>query len=215
MATSTVNSALAASLETAINEALKLDPAAAERFASVAGKVIHVRCTAPEFDLFVLAQEDHIQLLANYEGKCDCSVSGPASEYFALLNAEDKPSALINGELQVNGDTSPLLTLQEAVQNLDIDWEGRLAGVVGDVPAHQLGRALRSGAKWGKQAHNSLLRHIEEFIHEEARLAPSRAEVEDFFDDVRALDTQVERLSAKVRSLKRRVTRNTTPDAGA
>ena len=215
MATSTANSALAASLEAAINEAIKLDPAAAERFTGVTGKVIHIRCTAPEFDLYVMPAPDSIKLLANFEGKCDCSVSGPASEYLAMLSAEDKPSALINGALQVNGDTSPLLTLQEAVQNLDIDWEGRLAGIIGDVPAHQLGKALRSSAKWGRQAHNSLLRHVEEFIHEEARLAPSRAEVDDFFEDLRALDNQVERVAARARSLSRRISRNAKPEAGA
>jgi ubiquinone biosynthesis protein UbiJ len=45
------------------------------------------------------------------------------------------------------------------------------------------------------------LRQLEEFIHEEARLAPSRLEVEDFYQDVQQLNQRVDRLQARIRQL--------------
>jgi ubiquinone biosynthesis protein UbiJ len=77
--------------------------------------------------------------------------------------------------------------------------------VLGDVAAHQLGRAARGSARWGRRAHDALLRHVEEFIHEEARLAPPRLEVEDFLADLRATAQRGERLEAGIRRLGRRI----------
>jgi ubiquinone biosynthesis protein UbiJ len=68
-----------------------------------------------------------------------------------------------------------------------------------------MGRFARSSAEFGRRARGSFERHLEEFIHEEARLAPPRAEVEDFFADVRALANRVARLEAGIRRLGRRM----------
>ena len=111
----------------------------------------------------------------------------------------------MNGKLKVSGDSALLLGLEKALSALDLDWEQRLATLVGDVPAHQVGRFARSSAEFGRRARGSFERHLEEFIHEEARLAPPRAEVEDFFADVRALANRVARLEAGIRRLGRRM----------
>ena len=136
---------------------------------------------------------------ASHEGDVDCQVKGSASEFIELLGARDKPSALINGGLSVSGDTDPLIALQEILAQLDVDWEAPLATVIGDIPAHQIGRAMRRSVRWGRGANNALLRHVEEFVHEEARLAPPRIEVEDFCDDLQALQSRLQRLGARLK----------------
>jgi ubiquinone biosynthesis accessory factor UbiJ len=194
-----------ATLERAINGALSLDARTQARLAALAGQVLRIEVTVPALEVFVLPGTEGLRLAGYFETRPDCAVSGAASDFVALLAATDKPSALVNGNLRVSGDSSLLLELQAALAELDLDWEQRLASILGEVPAHQLGRAARSSARFGRDARDTLLRHVEEFIHEEARLAPPRLEVEDFFADLRALANRSERLEATTRRLARRV----------
>lgn len=206
MPTSTLNAAALGALERAVNAALEMDTATRGEIAALAPTVFHIRCTMPEVEVFVFPSADGVRLQSYYEGKADCSVSGKASDFVALITATDKAGALVNGNLRITGDSAPLLALEKALSGLDVDWEQRLAVLLGDIPAHQLGRAVRGSLKWGRSAQEALLRHVEEFIHEEARLAPPRLEVEDFFTDLQDLTIRGERLEAGVRRLKRRVT---------
>lgn len=203
---STLNAAALAALERAINGALTLDRLGAARIAALQGQVFAIHCSVPAFDVFVIPADAGVRLLGYHEGRPSCSVSGAASDFVALLGASDKASTLVNGALRIAGDSAPLLELQKALTGLDLDWEQRLSVLLGDIPAHQIGRAVRGSVRWGRGTHDSMLRHVEEFIHEEARLAPPRLEVEDFFGDLRALAQGSDRLQAGTRRLARRIT---------
>lgn len=202
---STLNVAALAALERAINAALGMDAATREQVSTLAGQVFCIDCSAPAVRAYVAPEAGSVRLYSHYEGVVCCTVSGAGSDFVALAGATDKASALVNGNLRISGDSAPLLALEKALGKLDLDWEQRLALVLGDVAAHQFGRAARGSARWGRRAHDSLLRHVEEFIHEEARLAPPRLEVEDFFADLRATAQRSERLQAGIRRLGRRI----------
>ena len=202
---STLNVAALAALERAINAALGMDAATREQVSALAGKVFCIDCSVPPVRAYVAPGAGSVRLYSHYEGAVSCTVSGAGSDFVALLGAADKASALVNGNLRISGDSAPLLALEKALGKLDLDWEQRLALVLGDAAAHQLGRAARGSARWGRRAHDTLLRHVEEFIHEEARLAPPRLEVEDFLADLRATAQRGERLEAGIRRLGRRI----------
>ena len=202
---SSLNTAALAGLERAINAALSMDSRTRESVGVLAGTAVKIEVTVPELCAFILPGPEGIRLVGHFEARADCTVSGATSDFIALLLAEDNPAALVNGKLKVSGDSALLLGLEKALSALDLDWEQRLATLVGDVPAHQVGRFARSSAEFGRRARGSFERHLEEFIHEEARLAPPRAEVEDFFADVRALANRVARLEAGIRRLGRRM----------
>ena len=201
----TLDIAALAALERAIGAALEMDPHTQRLLAPLAGRALMVEISVPERRIYVLPQASGIRLAAHYEGSVDCSVCGPASDFVALALAADKPGALVNGNLRIGGDSALLLDLEKALSGLDVDWEQRIALALGDVPAHQIGRALRGGARMGQRARDAFERHLEEFIHEEARLAPPRAEVEDFLADLRALASRADRLEAATRRLARRL----------
>ena len=204
MPASTLNTAALAALETSIGRALAMDPDSAAKIAGLAGCVVHLHCETPQFDLYLLPGASDLKLLGSYEGDVDCRIRGTGSEFLELLAAADKPTAMINGGLTVTGDTASLLALGEILIGLDIDWEARLATVIVDIPAHQIGRAMRQAVQCGRGANNALQRHMEEFIHEEARLAPPRSEVDDFSDDLHALQLRIQRLAAKLKRQSRR-----------
>ena len=56
-------------------------------------------------------------------------------EFAAVATAQDPAAALINGNIQVSGDTAPLLALRKLLSELELDWEHPLAEAFGDVAA--------------------------------------------------------------------------------
>ncbi len=200
-----------AALEQAVQRALRLDPASSIKLGKLDGKIFHIDLIGPGLQLYIAPQNNTINLIGYFDGDASTKVSGKPSDFIELLAADDAGSALINGNITLQGDSASLLELQAILHNLELDWEAELASLIGDMPAHQLGKAIRSGAKWGKQTHNSLLRQVEEYIHEEGRLAPPRAELEDFYHDVSKLKDDTDRLAAKIAQLGSKIAARTKP----
>jgi ubiquinone biosynthesis protein UbiJ len=205
-----INVAALAALEAAINNALQLDPALQKDLAELEGMVLKIQCTIPAITVYVLPEKNHVHLVSHYEMQEDSSISGPASEYIKLISAKDKASALINGELKISGNSNAFVLLQQALLKMDIDIEQKVADLIGDIPAHQIGRAVRGTIKWARYSADSLLRNFEDFIHEEARIAPSQPEVEDFYQDISQLNLATDRLEARVKRLKRQISSTKT-----
>ncbi len=205
----TLHTAGLAALETAINGALGLAPESQAALAPLRGKVFALHCTAPPLDAYLRIGAEGISLMGIYEGEVTTSVRGVASDFAELATADDPAAALINGRLEISGDSSPLVELQRIISQLDIDWEAALTDQFGDVAGHQLAELARGAAGWGRQASGSLARQLGEFIHEEARLSPPRLELEDFYRDVQELTLRTERLQSRLERLRKRLQRLT------
>jgi len=201
----TVQTAALAALEVALERALSLAPGADDALEPLHGQVFALHCTAPEVDIYLLPGADGIRINGHYEGPVTTRLRGALSEFTALATAEDPAATLINGGLELKGDSAPLLELQRIVTGLDVDWEAPLVDVFGDVAGHQLASSLRSAARWSRQAGGGLARQLEEFIHEEARFSPPRLELEDFYRDVQDLGLRVDRLASRMARLKRKL----------
>ena len=83
------------------------------------------------------------------------------------------------------------------MRNLDVDWEGALAAIIGDIPAHLLAKQLRSqlnSRRYGPRAKSAAA----EIAQEELRVTPSASEYKDFTQRVRHLSTEVERTAARI-----------------
>ena len=142
-----------------------------------------------------------------FDGRADTTLTGSATEFAKLAAASDPASVLINGELELHGDSQALITLQKIVKQLDVDWEAPLANTFGDIVGHGLGQGLRQGFNFGKQALQGLRRQLDEFIVEESELVPPRWQVESFFNDIDQLAMRSERLEAQLQKLKQRLPR--------
>lgn len=200
----TIHTAAIATLEIAVNRALELDPAGRAQLATLQDDVFQFSCLSPELDIFIAPDSDRLKLMGYWDGEVTTAIRGKASDFADLATATDPTAALINGNLELQGDSAPLIELQKILAGLEMDWEAPLVNAFGDIAGHQLAQALRGLFGWGQQASASFLRQLEEFIHEEARLAPPRLEVEDFYQDVQQLNQRVDRLQARVRQLAAR-----------
>lgn len=195
-----LQTAVLAALERAANTALDLSPHSRLELAALGEVVIGVECTSPSFSVYLQPGSDgSIRLIGHYDGKLTTQVRGSSSDFAELANARDPTATLINGGLELQGSSAPLIALQQVITGLDIDWEAPLTEVLGDLVGHQLAQLLRGVFSWGRHAGSSLTRQLDEFIHEEARLTPPRAEVEDFYTDIQQLTQRLDRLQSRTR----------------
>lgn len=195
-----------AAAELALNRALALSPHGMDTLSELQGCVFALHCTAPSLQVYLHIDTNRLRLTSAYEGEVTTAVSGQASDFAELASATDAAAVLINGNLALQGDSAPLITLQNILANLDVDWEAPLVDALGDVAGHQLANGLRGFFAWRSAAHASLQRQISEFIHEEARLCPPAQELKDFSTDVDALVQRVERLTSRAERLRKRLT---------
>jgi ubiquinone biosynthesis protein UbiJ len=121
------------------------------------------------------------------------ALSGPAPE-----------SVLQRGDVLIEGDAELAQKFRELARLLRPDLEEELSLVVGDVPAHQLGRLARLALGFGQRAARTTLMNLAEYLgHERADLVP-RNEGEQFLSGVERLREGVDRLEARLKLLARR-----------
>ena len=201
----TLHTAALAALETALNRALALSVHSKTALAQLEDCVFALHCTAPSMDIYLHPGAQGIRLTSVHPGPVTTSIKGDAADFTELATSSDPTATLINGGLELEGDSAPLLELQRILADLDMDWEAPLVNALGDVAGHQLAQLLRHAFAWGKQASLSLTRQLEEFIHEEARLSPPRLEVEDFYRDLQELGLRVDRLQSRAERRRQRL----------
>ena len=202
----TVVTAVLVAAEAAINRGLELDPTSARDLADMAGTVLAIDCSSPEIEVFAIVEETgRLHLTPYWEASADVRVRGELTDFLALATAEDPAATLINSDLEILGNTSPLLALQALVSRMQPDWEAPLVEALGDVAGHQLANLLRGIFRWGQASSKSLRRQLSEFILEEGKLSPPAAELEHFFEQVTALGLRVDRLESRLQRLARRL----------
>lgn len=203
----TLHTGAIAALENLVNRALELAPRARAELAELEDCVFALECSSPPLDMYLQPTKDGVRLMGIYEGPVTTRVKGSAADFTELTTSDDPAASLINGGLELEGDSAPLLELQQIMGTLDIDWEAPLVDGLGDVLGHQLAEILRAGFSWGGETRISLERQLEEFIHEEGRLSPPRLELDDFYRDVQELSLRVERLESRSRRLRQKIDR--------
>jgi ubiquinone biosynthesis accessory factor UbiJ len=137
------------------------------------------------------------------EEPADATVSGGPLGLAAL--AADSPEAVLQrGGVAIAGDAELAQKFRELGRLLRPDLEEELSLLVGDVPAHQLGRLARLGLGFGRSAMSTTVRNAAEYLaHERADLV-SRNEGEQFLRGVDAVREGVDRLAARLEQLTRR-----------
>lgn len=197
--------ALLAAIEAAFNRYLALDPAALRRVGQLEGRVIAIELTGLDLCLFLLPGPRGVQVLSQYEGEPDARLTGTPLALMRMGLSDDASRQLFAHEVEIRGDIELGQQFKHILDAIEIDWEEQLSRVSGDVAAHQIGRAARGLAGWGRQTADSLTRDLGEYLQEEARLVPSGAEVQRYLAEVDTLRADVDRLEARVQRLKGRL----------
>ncbi|HAT8326922.1 TPA: hypothetical protein GDD11_14505 [Legionella pneumophila] len=191
-------------LQTAINQAMKLDEQMPQKLQKLDGKTLEMVITPLNVNFYIRFKGSEMQLLHRIDGRPDTIIhSNPIGLIRLSLLPTSKARSLFNDKIRISGDIELGQSVKKLFDEIDIDWEGHLAHFTGDVVAHQIGSFVRKGLEFKNQFSTSMQQNITEFLQEELRICPSRNELEDFFAEVDELVLSVDRLQAHINNLMR------------
>ncbi|AOW53357.1 SCP2 domain-containing protein [Legionella pneumophila] len=189
-------------LQTAINQAMKLDEQMPQKLQKLDGKTLEMVITPLNVNFYIHFKGSEMQLLHRIDGRPDTIIhSNPIGLIRLRLLPTSKARSLFNDKIRISGDIELGQSVKKLFDEIDIDWEGHLAHFTGDVVAHQIGSFVRKGLEFKNQFSTSMQQNITEFLQEELRICPSRNELEDFFAEVDELVLSVDRLQAHINNL--------------
>ena len=155
--------------------------------------------------LFVVPGHDgRLQFLSQLEGEPDATLEGSPFDLLRASDAQQGVDQLFAGRVSITGDTGLAQQFSRALARLDIDWEEQLAQLLGDIPAHEIGRAAQAFRQESARLGESGRETLSDFLTEESRLLPHRFEVEAFLADVDTTRDDLERLAARIALLEQR-----------
>jgi ubiquinone biosynthesis protein UbiJ len=194
-----LNQLFATTLETLLNQALRLDPTSLHALSKLSGKIIRIEISGMSFTLFI--DNQGITVLSDYDGEVDVRIGGAPFTLLRLL-LQNEITLSNNPEVTINGEIGTAQQLLSILKGLDIDWEEQLAQGLGDIPAHQLSTLFRQCQNYTRERINTLQFNMSEYLQEESGHLPGNAEIEVFLDAVDTLRNDVERLEQKVQRLE-------------
>jgi ubiquinone biosynthesis protein UbiJ len=132
----------------------------------------------------------------------DATISGGPLSLLALSGPAPE-AVLQRGDVRIDGDAELAQKFRELALLLRPDLEEELSLVLGDVPAHQLGRFARAAFGWTQKAAATTVRNVAEYLGHERRDLVPRSEAEQFLQGVDTLREDVDRLAARIDLLAR------------
>lgn len=191
-------------LESALNSYLQLDDRIEQLLMPMAGKVIAIHVMPFDETVYLCAGEQRMQFLENYTGDADARLSGSLSALGLMGLSATPMRSFFKGEVRIDGDTQLAGRLQRLFEKLDINLQGRMARYLGDDLAQRFGSLFRGSRDWSQHTLQSFRLNLQEFLQEETRDLPAKAEADILFqsidqcrDDLERLEQRLSRLNAQ------------------
>jgi ubiquinone biosynthesis protein UbiJ len=189
---------LTATLENVLNRGLPRSPRAQQLCAELTGRSVAVEVR--EMTRLLLESTGSTLRITRGDAGADAEIVGGPLSLLAL--SAERPEAVIQrGDVEIRGDAELAQKFRELLLLLRPDLEEELSGLIGDVPAHQIGRFARMARGWTHRAARTTAENLAEYLgHERQHLIP-RNEGEQFLRGVDAVREDVDRLEARINLL--------------
>jgi ubiquinone biosynthesis protein UbiJ len=189
--------------EAVLNAQAKDSPRARELLRELAGRSITVAAAFTPLVLELRSDGEVLRLSRTPTGDGDAQIRGTPMSLLRLAGA-DAQAAIRDGSVTIGGDAQIAERFRELAQLLKPDVEDELARLIGDAPAHAIGRIVAGLAGGTRQTARSTARNVYEFLaHERGDIVP-RTEGADFLEGVDRLREAADRLAARVAQLESR-----------
>ena len=204
---------LIATIESAFNRLLSLDPEAAAQLAELEGRIICLQLDGLAIQLYLFPSVDDVMILEAYDGVADTTIQGTPVALARLGLTSDKQAEMFEGDVKITGDLKLGRKFNRLFASLDIDWEEQLSKVVGDMAAHTLGNITRHLFSWHQRNEQSMKMNTTEYLQEEIRYIPSQNQADSFYHDVDQLRDDVARIEARINKLEQKQQNNNPIDS--
>ena len=192
---------LTQTIENVLNRGLPRSPRARQLCRELQGHRVGVEVSG--FTRLVVESTGETLQLKRDTSAAEAEIVGAPLSLLAL--AGESPEAVIQrGDVQIRGDVELAQRFRELALLLRPDIEEEVSKVIGDVPAHHLGRFARAAFGWTRHAAATQVRNVAEYLaHERQHLVP-RAEADQLLKGVDVLRENVDRLEARIELLPRK-----------
>jgi ubiquinone biosynthesis protein UbiJ len=192
---------LTATIENMLNRGLPRSPRAQQLCTELTGRSVAVEIR--EITRLLVESTGSTLRITRGDVGADAEIVGGPIGLLAL--GGDSPDAVLQrGEVEIRGDAELAQKFRELLLLLRPDLEDDLALLVGDVPAHQIGRFARGALSWTRKTALTGLENLAEYLGHERRELVPRNEGEQFLEGVDALREDVDRLEARIALLRQR-----------
>ena len=193
---------LLASIEKLLNRSLPRSPRAQALAVALTGRSLAVEMTGAG-KVLVSSTGDRIRIERDTGAAADASVSAGPFTLLALAGGQSR--TLPQTDAAIRGDGDVAQKFSELLGLLRPDPEEELAQLVGDAPAHHLGRLARAAAGFAERAARTGITNVAEYLAHERRDLVPKAEGRQLLDGVDALRDDVDRLEARLDHLAQRL----------
>ena len=191
---------LTATIENVLNRGLPRSPRAQQLCAELTGRSVAVEIR--EITRFLVESTGSMLRITRGTASADAEIVGGPFGLIALSG--DKPdSVLQRGGVEIRGDAELAQKFRELALLLSPDLEDTLSKLIGDVPAHRIGRLGQLALGWTRKAAATAVENLAEYLGHERRDLVPRNEGEQFLRGVDALREDLDRLEARVALLHR------------
>ncbi|HLB55815.1 MAG TPA: SCP2 sterol-binding domain-containing protein [Coxiellaceae bacterium] len=186
-------------MENIINRALKADPDALAKIATIKNQVIEMHCEDWNIKFYMIVDSQGLQFHKKYSGKTDTVVRGTLNNFLHIFIKGADSKTLFHYPIEIEGNTHNVEVLRDAFKNIDIDFEEKLSHFLGDSIAHKIMFHLKETKNCIKKSAKNIRKQTKEYIHYEAKDFVSHKQAEKFYGDVAKLRDGVERLEARLK----------------
>jgi len=193
-----------ASIEKLLNRSLPRSPRAQALAAALAGRSLAVEITGAG-PLVISSTGERLRIERGSGKPADASLSAGPFSLLALAGAGSQ--ALSRSGATITGDGEVAQQFSELLGLLRPEPEEELAQLLGDAPAHHLGRLARIALGFGDRAPRTTENNVGEYLaHERGDLVP-KAEGRQLLNGIDALRDDVDRFEARLQHLEQRFER--------
>ena len=193
---------LLAGIEKLLNRSLPRSPRAQALALALAGRSLAVEMTGAG-QMVVCSDGARIRIAPDSGTPTDARVSAGPFSLLALAGGQIQTLAQTGGTL--SGDAEVAQQFSELLGLLRPDPEEELAQLVGDAPAHHLGRLGRAAAQFAQRAARTGVTNVAEYLAHERRDLVPKAEGRQLLNGVDALRDDVDRFEARLEHLAQRL----------
>jgi ubiquinone biosynthesis protein UbiJ len=196
-------SALFELLNRATEVALDLDPDGREKLGDLEGKVVCVKITAPEIELFLKPSSEGLVIAPEHDATPDVTLTGSLLSFAKLGVAGSGNGVLSSGQVIIEGDVETGQDFQKILGQLDLDWEELLSRFIGDTPARKAGNILRDIGGWARESAELSRENISDYLKEEKRILATPLAMERLEKEVEKVRGDVDRIEQRMNKIRR------------
>lgn len=186
-------------LQFALDQWFADSPEAKHECAALEGRTVAVELTDLDLSFLLCPGPGGLRIAPRGDAEPDATISGKSFDLLRLSRSTGTRGA--GGRVDIRGDAELGERFRAILRMARPDPEERLARVIGDIPAHEIGRVMRGLVAFGQDASERFARMVAEHVQYETRDLPARHEVDTFVAGVDALRDAVDRAEAKLKDV--------------